>query len=132
MNPDPPSDITDLLVRLREGDAAAMERLMPLVYNELRRRAHHQLSRGGPDAALDTTGLVHEAWMRLARTENASFADRNHFYGVAVKADGSGEVRWTMEFPDRLGTASLADATGDGTLQILVACADGYIYGVGG
>ena len=86
MSPEQPPDITDLLVRLREGDAAAMERLMPLVYDELRRRAHYQLSRGGPDAALDTTGLVHEAWMRLARTENASFADRNHFYGVAVKA----------------------------------------------
>lgn len=86
MSPEQPPDITDLLVRLREGDAAAMERLMPIVYDELRRRAHYQLSRGGPDAALDTTGLVHEAWMRLARTENVSFADRNHFYGVAVKA----------------------------------------------
>jgi RNA polymerase sigma factor (TIGR02999 family) len=82
----PPPDITDLLVQLREGDGDAMERLMPLVYDELRRRAHYQLARGGPDAALDTTGLVHEAWMRLARAPHPSFADRNHFYGVAVKA----------------------------------------------
>jgi RNA polymerase sigma factor (TIGR02999 family) len=87
LTPEPePPDITDLLVQLRGGDSGAMERLMPLVYDELRRRAHYQLARGGPDAALDTTGLVHEAWMRLARSQNATFADRNHFYGVAVKA----------------------------------------------
>ena len=60
------------------------------------------------------------------------FAVVNTLYAVGATADGTaGEVRWTLEFPDRLGTASIADANGDGTLQILVACADGYVYGIG-
>lgn len=81
------SEITDLLAALREGDRSAMDRLMPIVYDELRRRAHQQLARsGGRDAALSTTGLVHEAYLRLTHSAQASWEDRNHFFGVAVKA----------------------------------------------
>ena len=78
--------ITDLLVDLRSGDRTAMDRLMPLVYEELRRRAHRQLNRAGSPHTLSTTGLVHETYLRLVHSPNVSFEDRNHFYGVAVKA----------------------------------------------
>src|SRR5262245_51775113 len=84
--PPPPSEITDLLAALRAGDASAMDRLMPVVYDELRRRARQQLARGGRDAALSTTGLVHEAYLRLAHSSRPEWADRNHFFGVASKA----------------------------------------------
>ncbi len=79
-------DITGLLAALRRGDASAMERLMPLVYDELRRRAHHQLAHGGRDWSLSTTGLVHEAYLKLVESAGTGWEDRDHFFGVAVKA----------------------------------------------
>jgi RNA polymerase sigma factor (TIGR02999 family) len=82
----PHQQITDLLAALREGDRSAMDRLMPLVYEELRRRAHQQLARGGSRGTLSTTALVHEAYLKLAHTPNASWQDRGHFFAVAAKA----------------------------------------------
>jgi RNA polymerase sigma factor (TIGR02999 family) len=79
-------DITDLLAALRNGDRAAMNLLLPLVYDELRRRAHQQLGRGGRSATLSTTGLVHEAYLKLVETPHQNWEDRGHFFGVAVKA----------------------------------------------
>jgi RNA polymerase sigma factor (TIGR02999 family) len=80
-----PRDITDLLAALRAGDRSAMDELMPLVYEDLRRRAHRQLSRGGP-ATLSTTALVHEAYMKLVQSPSPDWQDRNHFFAVAVRA----------------------------------------------
>jgi RNA polymerase sigma factor (TIGR02999 family) len=77
--------ITDLLVAWREGDSSAMDRLMPLVYDDLRQRAHLQLARAGAGGALNTTGLVHEAYLKLVRMPG-SWEDRNHFFAVAVTA----------------------------------------------
>jgi RNA polymerase sigma factor (TIGR02999 family) len=83
----PPGEITALLAALRGGDRSAFDQLLGLVYEELRRRAHRQLARrAGRDATLCTTGLVHEAYLRLAHTPNAAWEDRHHFFGVAVKA----------------------------------------------
>ena len=79
-------EITDLLAALRRGDRSAMDLLLPLVYDELRRRAHHQLGRGGRSATLSTTGLVHEAYLRLVESPSQDWEDRSHFFGVAVKA----------------------------------------------
>jgi RNA polymerase sigma factor (TIGR02999 family) len=62
-----------------------MDRLMPLVYDDLRARAHQQLARSGAGGALNTTGLVHEAYLKLVRAE-ATWEDRNHFFAVAVTA----------------------------------------------
>ena len=81
-----PAEITDLLAALRAGDRSAIDPLMSLVYEDLRHRAHRQLARSGRDAALSTTGLVHEAYLRLVHSPNAAWEDRNHFFGVAVKA----------------------------------------------
>jgi len=79
-------EITDLLAALRRGDRSAMDRLLPLVYDELRRRAHDQLRRNARSGTLSTTGLVHEAYLKLVESSRPDWEDRNHFFGVAVKA----------------------------------------------
>ncbi len=63
-----------------------MDRLLPLVYDELRRRAHRQLSRRGRSPTLSTTGLVHETYLKLVESEGLAWEDRDHFFGVASKA----------------------------------------------
>lgn len=78
-------EITGLLAAMRQGDATALERLLSLVYDDLKRRAHHQL-RQNRDATLSTTGLVHEAYLRLVATPNPDWQDRHHFFAVASKA----------------------------------------------
>ena len=77
-------EITALLVALRQGEPAAMERLISLVYDDLRRRARRHL-RQLPHATLSTTGLVHEAYLKLV-SSSAAWQDRNHFFGAASKA----------------------------------------------
>ncbi len=63
---DPATPVTRLLLRWREGDRQALEQLMPLVYAELRRMASHHLRRERGDHTLQSTALVHEAYLRLA------------------------------------------------------------------
>lgn len=84
MTPDR-AEITDLLAALRAGQPDAMERLLPLVYDELRRRARRERARAGRSPTLSTTGLVHEAYLKLVGSRG-SWEDRNHFFAVAVKA----------------------------------------------
>lgn len=79
-------DITDLLVAEREGDAGAIERLMPLVYPELKRIAHSQLASHQRGALLDTTVLVHEVYLRLVDQTRVQASDRVHFYSLAARA----------------------------------------------
>jgi RNA polymerase sigma factor (TIGR02999 family) len=77
-------DITSLLVSWRQGDAAALDRLVPLVYDELRRVARRQL-RGEPHGhALQPTALVHEVYLRLVDVERITLRSRAHFFGVAA------------------------------------------------
>lgn len=89
MNPSPsePVDsrdqITDLLVQLRDGDPEAMDRLFPLVYDDLRRVAHRQLRRERPGHTLGTTGLVHETYLKLVDQTRVQWRDRGHFFRVA-------------------------------------------------
>jgi len=77
--------VTQLLLQWREGDADAMGRLMPLVYEELRRLARHHLRRERADHTLSTTGLVHEAYLNLAGQEPASWQNRAHFFAIASR-----------------------------------------------
>ena len=79
-------DITGLLLAWRGGDGAAFDRLFPLVYDELRRIAHHQLGRERPDHTLGTTALVHEAYFKLVDQSRAQLTDRAHFFAVAARA----------------------------------------------
>jgi RNA polymerase sigma factor (TIGR02999 family) len=78
--------ITALLHDLRRGEPDAMERLLPLVYGELRRIAHRQLGRERDGHTVGTTALVHEAYLRLVDQRRTEWNDRAHFYGVAAQA----------------------------------------------
>ncbi|HZW59710.1 MAG TPA: ECF-type sigma factor [Woeseiaceae bacterium] len=76
--------VTQLLGEWRAGDAGALERLTPLVYDELRRLARRYLGSERPDHTLQATGLVNEAFIRLAGSEVA-WSDRAHFFAVAAR-----------------------------------------------
>jgi RNA polymerase sigma factor (TIGR02999 family) len=79
-----PHAITDALAALRGGDPDAMDRLVPLVYDELARIAHRQLGLEVTGHTLSTTALVHEAYLRLVDQTRAQWADRAQFFGVAA------------------------------------------------
>lgn len=80
------TDITDLLARARRGESGALDAVFPVVYGELRRAAHRELGRWRPGDTLDTTALVHEAYLRLVDSRRAEYADRRHFQAVAATA----------------------------------------------
>ena len=79
-------EVTRLLAAWSAGDATALEKVTQLVYQELKRLAHRYMQRQSPDHTLQTTALVHEAYLRLASQEEPSFANRTHFLAVAAKA----------------------------------------------
>lgn len=81
-----PQRVTELLVQWSQGDDAALVELTPLVYEELRRVAHHHLNRQRPDHTLQTTALVNEAYLRLADQTNPRWQNRAHFFAVAARA----------------------------------------------
>jgi len=105
--------VTDLLLEIRGGDPQAMDRLFPLVYEELRRMAHAQLRRERPGHTLGTTGLVHETYVRLVDQTRVEWRDRSHFLLAAAWAmrrilvdyarrnraarRGGGQVRLTLD-----------------------------------
>jgi RNA polymerase sigma factor (TIGR02999 family) len=78
--------ITDLLLELTRGDREATEQLFLLVYDDLRRLAHRALARERPDHTLGTTGVVHEAYLRLVDQTRVEWRDRAHFYAIASQA----------------------------------------------
>ena len=77
-------DVTDLLLSWRQGDAAALDRLVPLVYDELRRVARRHLRGESPGHALQATALVHEVYLRLVDVDRMTLTSRAHFFGVAA------------------------------------------------
>jgi RNA polymerase sigma factor (TIGR02999 family) len=78
--------VTEMLARLRDGDAEAIEELVPLVYDELRGLAKAQLRREDAGHTLSSTALVHEAYIRMARGGSLSATDRSHFFAIAARA----------------------------------------------
>ncbi|PYK58419.1 MAG: RNA polymerase subunit sigma-70 [Verrucomicrobia bacterium] len=78
--------VTQLLADWRQGEEAALEKLTPLVYEELRRLAHRYMAGQQPDHTLQTTALVNEAYLRLVDQTKPSFANRSHFFAVAATA----------------------------------------------
>jgi RNA polymerase sigma factor (TIGR02999 family) len=82
---EPPSDVTQILKEWSGGDTAAPEKLMPLVYEELRRLARNYLSRKRSDHTLQATALVHEAYLWLADQTQLTWKDRARFYGIAAR-----------------------------------------------
>jgi RNA polymerase sigma factor (TIGR02999 family) len=79
-------EITGLLVAWRSGDRAAFDRLFGLLYDELRLLARRQLRRSGRDQTLDTTSVLHEAYLKLVDPQHASVEDRGHFLALASRA----------------------------------------------
>ena len=78
-------DITQLLVDLTNGNREALDKLLPLVYNELRQLADRYLRRERADHTLQATALVHEAYLRLIDQTNVEWQNRAHFFGVAAQ-----------------------------------------------
>jgi RNA polymerase sigma factor (TIGR02999 family) len=78
-------DVTQILRNWSEGDEAASDDLMPLVYEELRRLARDYLRRERADHTLQPTALVHEAYLRLVDDKRVTWQDRAHFYGIAAR-----------------------------------------------
>ena len=85
--PVPPDDrkVTQLLAEWRRGDEAALPRLIPLVYAELRRVASARLRGEAPNHTLQTTALVHEAYLRLVGLERMTVQNRTHFFAMAAR-----------------------------------------------
>src|SRR5215475_6120227 len=78
--------VTDLLTRWSQGDDHALAELTPLVYEELRRLAHHHMGSQRPNHTLQTTALVNEVYLRLADQTNPRWQNRAHFFAVAARA----------------------------------------------
>jgi RNA polymerase sigma factor (TIGR02999 family) len=83
--PTPSSQVTELLLRWSKGESAAREKLVPLVYDELRRMARRVLSERGRDYTLQSTALVHEAYLRLVGHTSVHWDSRVHFFAVAAQ-----------------------------------------------
>lgn len=79
----PPGDITALLRKWSGGNASAVDELTPLVYAELRKLAHRQLQRERAGHTMQSSDLVHEAWLRLVDQKQANWQDRVHFCAVS-------------------------------------------------
>ncbi len=78
-------DVTQLLRDWAEGDREALDRLVPLVYSELRRLSRHYLNRGRFHASLQTTALINEAFVRLIDQNGIGWENRAHFFGIAAR-----------------------------------------------
>lgn len=84
MTPSSKQEVTQLLRAWNQGDRSALDRLYELVYAELRRLAHHYMSRENPGHTMQTTALVNEAYLRLANTKDLDWKDRAHFFAVSA------------------------------------------------
>jgi RNA polymerase sigma factor (TIGR02999 family) len=78
-----PNEVTLLLLDWSDGDKSALDKLMPLVYEELRRLAHHYMGRERTGHMLQTTALVNEAYLRLIDQRSVKWQNRAHFFGIA-------------------------------------------------
>jgi len=82
---EPPSEVTQLLQVWRGGDRDALDALLPLVYKELRRRAHFQLRNERPNHTLQSAALVNEAYLRLVGLSRPQWESRTHFFAIAAQ-----------------------------------------------
>jgi RNA polymerase sigma factor (TIGR02999 family) len=80
------TEVTQILVSIEQGDPQAATRLLPLVYDELRKLAGSKMARESAGQTLQPTALVHEAWLRLAGNDAPAWANRAHFFSAAAEA----------------------------------------------
>lgn len=78
-------EVTRLLLDWSKGDKTALDKLMPLIYEELRRLAHRYMSRERAGHTMQTTALVNEAYVRLVNRKNVHWQDRAHFFAIAAE-----------------------------------------------
>src|SRR6266511_433493 len=79
-------DITEMLREWSDGKREALDHLLPLVYEELRRQAAHYLRRERPDHTLQTTALIHEAYLKLIDQKDVNWQSRAHFFAISAQA----------------------------------------------
>jgi RNA polymerase sigma factor (TIGR02999 family) len=79
-------EVTRILNAMEQGDATVADELLPLVYHELRRLAAHKMAGEASGHTLQPTALVHEAWLRLAGSNQQGWQNRAHFFGAAAEA----------------------------------------------
>jgi len=91
LDPASSKQVSEILLKWGNGDRRALEVLLPQVYNELRRLARSHLRDQRPNHTLQTTALVHEAYLRLAREKSLHAEDRHHFLGIAAQL-----MRWIL------------------------------------
>jgi RNA polymerase sigma factor (TIGR02999 family) len=84
MSQQSPKEVTQLLQAWSRGDETALDRLMPLVYDELRRLAHHYMTRENAGHILQTTALVNEAYLQLIDANTVEWQDRAHFFAISA------------------------------------------------
>lgn len=80
-----PNEVTRLLQAWSSGDQDALQQLIPFVYNELHRLAHHYMAAEQSAQTLQTTALVHEVYLRLVDVKNIDWQSRAHFYGICAR-----------------------------------------------
>ncbi len=80
------NDVTRILNAIHSGEPQAADRLLPLVYEELRRLASHRMAHEAQGHTLQATALVHEAWLRLAGSDRQNWQNRGHFFAAAAEA----------------------------------------------
>jgi RNA polymerase sigma factor (TIGR02999 family) len=85
LNQHPAENVTQLLIELSNGDRGAVDNLLPVIYDELRKLAAQYLRRERPDHTLQPTALVHEAYLRLVDQTRVNWQNRAHFFGVAAQ-----------------------------------------------
>jgi RNA polymerase sigma factor (TIGR02999 family) len=83
--PESSSQASYLLAKWQAGDEEALQTLLPIVYGELRRIAHRYMRRERPGHTLQSTALVHEAWLRLMQQKGANFENREHFLAICAQ-----------------------------------------------
>jgi RNA polymerase sigma factor (TIGR02999 family) len=86
MTQPPTHDLTQLLIDWSNGDKTALDKLMPLIHEELRRLAHHYMSRERSGHTLQTTALVNEAYLRLINRKGVHWQNRAHFFAIAAQS----------------------------------------------
>jgi RNA polymerase sigma factor (TIGR02999 family) len=94
-----PQEVTRLLLAWSQGEQAALEQLVPLVYGELRRLARRYMARERRDHTLQATALVNEAYLRLVETRHLRWQNRAHFFGVAAQLMRRILVDWARSRP---------------------------------
>ena len=123
MTPEPASPVRELLLDWGNGDREALKAIVPIVYDELRRLARHHLRQQRPNHTLQTTALVHEAYLRLAAEQSLRVKNRAHFLGIAAQL-----MRWILVDYERSRRAAKRGA-GATRLTLDSSAVQGQAYG---